>query len=68
VGWRAASVFWFDGEGLVKKEHTYFDAMTLAVEMGRAPSRLVLLIQLARHKPCLLIAHVDGSSGLAQVN
>jgi len=37
VGFKAASVLWFDGDGNVKFDHTYFDSGTIAGQLGKLP-------------------------------
>jgi lysophospholipase L1-like esterase len=37
MGFRAASVFWFDERGLVTREHAYIDFATMAAQLGGTP-------------------------------
>ncbi|HEY8072509.1 MAG TPA: nuclear transport factor 2 family protein [Labilithrix sp.] len=39
VGFRAASVWWFDGDGLIKKAHMYIDEGTIAMQLGKMPGK-----------------------------
>jgi predicted ester cyclase len=37
VGFQAASVLWFDADGAIKVDHTYFDSATIAGQLGKLP-------------------------------
>jgi steroid delta-isomerase-like uncharacterized protein len=39
IGVRAASVLWFDADGLVKQEHVYVDGATIAMQAGTMPGK-----------------------------
>ena len=39
VGFRAATVAWFDDEGLIRQEHVYMDQATIAQQVGKAPGK-----------------------------
>ncbi|MBI2391144.1 MAG: ester cyclase [Deltaproteobacteria bacterium] len=41
VGFKAASVLWFDEVGLIEADHTYFDRATIAGQLGGATARPV---------------------------
>ncbi len=35
VGWRGVSIYWFDDDGLVYREHSVLDPMTIMAQLGR---------------------------------
>ena len=37
VGFKAVSIQWFDKDGLIKQEHAYYDAGTIAGQLGMLP-------------------------------
>ena len=37
VGFGGASVLWFGADGRIEKDHTYFDTLTLAGQLGKLP-------------------------------
>lgn len=37
VGFRGASVLWFGADGRIEQDHTYFDTLTLAGQLGKLP-------------------------------
>ncbi|MDB5215340.1 MAG: hypothetical protein JWO86_3267 [Myxococcaceae bacterium] len=39
VGWRGASIYWFDDDGLVKRELNVLDPMTILGQLGRGDSK-----------------------------
>jgi steroid delta-isomerase-like uncharacterized protein len=39
VGVRGVTIFWFDGDGLVRRDHTYFDGATMSVQIGTTKGR-----------------------------
>ncbi|MBI2393523.1 MAG: ester cyclase [Deltaproteobacteria bacterium] len=40
IGFNAASIFWFDANGKVKREHVYYDAMTMMGQMGQGDPKM----------------------------
>ena len=39
AGFRAASVLWFNADGLIKQDHTYMDSATIAMQQGKMPGK-----------------------------
>ena len=59
AGFRALSVQWFDADGLVKKDHTYFDMGTIAIQTGKVPGKAREMPTLATGEPQFVLAKND---------
>ena len=56
IGFRAASVLWFNAEGLIRQDHTYIDYATIAMQAGKMPGQPRALAALPSGEPRWIVA------------
>lgn len=69
MGFQAATVFWFDENGKVKREHVYYDAMTMMGQMGQGDPKMKVrpVAEVPSGEPTWITAAEDAKSvGLAK--
>jgi predicted ester cyclase len=56
AGANGASVYWFNDEGRIQRQHTYFDSSTLAVQLGGAKGKARPVPELPAGETQLIVA------------
>ncbi len=64
VGFRAGSVYWFDGDGLVKKVHMYVDETTIAMQLGKMPGKARDVVAMPTGDPQWIAGSADDNKSV----